>query len=461
MRLTPAPIPSAPEHRLHSQRGSLLVVALLFAAAISLALAGYLALARTTLKVAHRSYFVNDAANLAEAGLEEALYSFNLMATGTAKTDAWANWTFSGSDAMRTLAPFNRDQNAVAVVKVFVRGYDGTNPAPYAISQATITPFDGSRPIVKTLQISLAGGGHAVFGVAAINGLNLKGTTSANSFNSNPSNSPTGPWLAYSDSIANSNTAVTVLGGSIAIASGKIGGDLYLASGVAAPPASQVTGILATNFTLSFPLPVYPTAAGVSQSYNLGSSIPAILPAPGHQPASDGRYYYFVKNATISALQISAGRDVTIVGTGTNMTEGLSIQGTSSCYIYMDGTVTISKASGINNSSWAGALRIFTTTTGTCTMDNSSSIVACLYAPNATLSAKGGGSSGMLVGYFVARSIVTTGHMDFHFDEALHHYNEGTNPMSSSTTWKPRLWLDLQSAADRATVAGLTGNFMQ
>ncbi len=53
--------------RLPGERGSMLLTAMLFSIGIALVLGSYLALSLTSLKVAHRTYFANDAANLAEA----------------------------------------------------------------------------------------------------------------------------------------------------------------------------------------------------------------------------------------------------------------------------------------------------------------------------------------------------------------------------------------------------------
>ncbi len=430
----------------------MLLTAMLFAIGIALVLGSYLALSRTTLKLAHRSYFANDASNLAEAGLEEALYCFNQMAAGTAPATAWSGWTLSGADAKLTLPTFNRDQNGIGIVKVYVIGYDGSNATPTVLSQATITPFDGGAPVIKTVQMALKNNGAPIYGLVALHGLNFKGSNFADSFNSNPTNSPTGPWAAYSSAVAASKTSVVVLAGSVKVGSGKIYGDLKLGAPVATPPASDYTGTVTTNFTATFPMPVYPTAAAVSQSYNVSSTIPPALPRGGDLPAADGRYYYFCKNTTIGSVAIANGMNVTIVGTGTKLSAGLNILGTGTCFIYMDGVVTLSKGADLVNTGWAGALQIYTTTTGNCSIGNNSQIMACLYAPNADLTVSGSGSSGMLIGSFVADTITASNTMDFHFDEALRPFGSG---------WRLTGWLELQSAADRATVAGRTGNFLR
>ena len=176
----------SPALRFSDQRGSLLLVAMLVAAAIAIGLVGYLNVGRTSLKLAHRTFFAHDASSLAEAGLEESIYCFKQMNSGMTPATAWAGWTISGANAMRTLPPFNRDQNAIAIVKIYVKGYDGSDPSPYVISQATITPFDGSPPIVKIQRADFKLDGYSINGIVARNGLTWKGQASADSFNSNP-----------------------------------------------------------------------------------------------------------------------------------------------------------------------------------------------------------------------------------------------------------------------------------
>jgi hypothetical protein len=432
-----------------------LLTALLLAAGLALVLGSYLALSRTALKVAHRTFFASDAANLAEAGLEEALYCFNLMAAGTAPATAWTGWTVSGTNAMRTLTPLNRDQNAIGLIKVYVSGYDGSAAEPAVISQATVTPFDGGAPVIKTVHLAVRrNASSTAHGLVALNGLDFNNSAFADSFDSNPTASPTGPWLAYTSGRARSNASVVVLDGSVDIANGKIYGDLYLGPGVTPPSASDVTGTITTNYSATFPFPDYPTAAGVSQSYDLSTSIPGTLPRAGDLPASDGRYYYFVRNTTIRNFSVTANRDVTIVGTTTGMTSGITLPTTSTLHVFMDRALTLSSGNDLNVSGWAGALRIHTTTANDCNIGNNSQLVAWFHAPNAELRAVGTNSSNMLVGYFIADRIYASGSFDFHYDESL-------QPAASTSTYSVTRWLAFESAADRATVAGLTGGYLR
>ncbi|MDO8541644.1 MAG: hypothetical protein Q7S40_14500 [Opitutaceae bacterium] len=431
----------------------MLLVAILLVTVIAIGLVGYLSLSRTSAKLAHRTFFANDAANLAEAGLEEAIYCFNLMGSGTVAATAWTGWTISGTSAMRTLAPFNRDQNGVGIIKVYVEGYNGTNSTPFIISQAAITPFDGSAPIVKTLQVALKKGGGRNDGVVGLNGLTMKNVTAIDSFNSNPSQSATGPWRPYSTTIATANAPVVVADGTVNLGTGKIFGTLSLGPGVASPAASQVTGGILTNVSYAYSLPTYPTPTSVSQGYNVGGTLPVTLPVAGHLPASDGRYYYFTTD-DIAAVTITAGRNVTIVGTSSKLTSGLALEAGATCEIYIDGPVTLTKGRDITNSDWAGALQIYTTATGNCNIGDKSQFVGCLYAPYAALHANGNDPTNMIVGMFVAQTITISGNFDIHYDEALRAIS------STGNAWVVTSWFDRQSAADRSAVAGLTNNFL-
>lgn len=428
---------------------------MLISAVLGIGLVGYLALSRNALKLSHRTLFTNDAANLAEAGLEDALYCFNQLNAGVAQGTVWSGWTLASGNATRTLPSFNRDQQAVGTVKVFVRGYDTTVTDPFVVSQATIVPFDGSPPIVRVMRIGLLQSGVFINGVVGLKGLSLKGKPLIDSFNSNPINSPTGPWITYSSVIARANATAMVLSGTMDLGNGTVKGNVIVGPGVTPPPASQVTGTIQKDYTGGFQMPAYPTAAGVSKSYNLGSSLPAQLPATGHLPAADGKYYYFVNGATIGNLTIKTGTNVVIVGTTTQLSSGLKVTGTATCAIYMDGTISASSSGSLNNSNWAGALQIYTTTSAGCDISGNGELRASIYAPNSDLKASGGGNSGSIVGSVVAKTFTATGQMSFHYDEALKYLNT-----SSGSRWAVSSWEEVRLESDRSALAALTGGFL-
>lgn len=81
-------------HR-HTLRGSVVLVALCFVAVLSIAVTTYITLSHRALKLSNRSFQTSLSVQLAESGLEQALWAFN-------KND-WTGWTISGTTATRTL----------------------------------------------------------------------------------------------------------------------------------------------------------------------------------------------------------------------------------------------------------------------------------------------------------------------------------------------------------------------
>ncbi len=462
MPLPPSPSPAA--RRVRRQRGSLIITALLLAAVVGLGLAGYLALSQNALRLAHRTLFASDANNLAEAGLEEAIYCFNQMNSGNSVAKSWAGWTLSGANAMRTLTPFNRDQNAIGTVKVYVKGCDGSDADPYVISQATIAPFDRTPPIVRIMRLNVGKNAYFANGLVGINGLTMAGDGVANNYNSNPTSRPAGPWAKYASKDALGTTSVAISSGTLSVSkTASIKGDLYTGPGISATGIS-VTGTVYPNFTGVFPLPVYPSNSGASPSSGRrGKSksssaktapLGSVLPKSGDSPAADGRYYYFCDNTTIGKLTISAGAAVTIVGTKTDMVSGLVVKPNASCLIYIDGPIDLTGKDKNESGDWAGATQIFTTTTRGCKVDTDTLLCACIYAPNADLTFTGDRDlPTTIIGSFVARKIQANDNVNFIYDEALTTLHEGK-------IWNLSEWSEIRVSSDRAALGALTGNFL-
>src|SRR5438128_526774 len=86
-------------------RASVLIVAMLVSALIAVALASYLRLNLSSIRMAKRSFNGYAAINLAEAGAEEGVWSFNRATHGD--TTAWNTWSRSGSAAWQKFSGFD------------------------------------------------------------------------------------------------------------------------------------------------------------------------------------------------------------------------------------------------------------------------------------------------------------------------------------------------------------------
>lgn len=83
--------------RAQPTRGSVLITALIFGIFIAITLGSYLKLSTNSLKLSHRTFFADAANNLAEAGLEEAVWSFNQLGYATSSSAIAAAWQSTGS----------------------------------------------------------------------------------------------------------------------------------------------------------------------------------------------------------------------------------------------------------------------------------------------------------------------------------------------------------------------------
>src|SRR3954463_2444197 len=139
-----------------SERGSLLIVAMIMSAVIAISIASYIRLGVQSQKMSNRAFYNNGAMNLAERGMEEAMYSINKMVNDA--TYDWSGWTKvnSNADAEQKWTGYTFDQKATGMVRVYVEHYDGTL-APTIIARSTITLGGASSaPIEKWIKVKLA-----------------------------------------------------------------------------------------------------------------------------------------------------------------------------------------------------------------------------------------------------------------------------------------------------------------
>jgi hypothetical protein len=80
------------------------------------------------------------------------------------------------------------------------------------------------------------------------------------------------------------------------------------------------------------------------------------------------------------------------------------------------------------------------------------SLACTCYAPNAAISAKGGGNSGVIYGAFVGYTVAMTGNDSFHYDENL--ANAANSNMMTPTKWR-----ELVTASDRTTYSSQFSTF--
>ena len=462
---------------LAKSRGALLIVALILAAVIGNSLVSYIRLGRTSLTISNRALYHNAAMNLAENGMEEAMYSINRMATTGSYSWSGDHWTapVSGStnNARRKWTGTEFDQNARGEVRVFVYNYDGTG-SPLIVARSLITLGGGSAAgsaIEKWVAVKLRRTSKFANGLVAKETITFSGNNATvDSWNSEQDRATTGLPTAYSLGVRKDNGSVGSLSvsvGSIAVQNADIFG--FAATGGALPSVGSngrvgtfTTALgtmdmtrISTDFTANLDPVAQPTGGswigtigvgtlGTAGATNVWKGLKIDL--VGGPVGSN----LVIKGNVTLYLEATAGNPaITISGNG-----GLVIDPGASLIIYTAGEIKIAGNGVLNGGSTAAVanqpinFQLWGTSTSTTTkqaveIKGNGVLSGVVYAPNASVTIVGNGD---VMGSVVANDIKVTGEANFHYDESLGNFGGG-NP------FRVTRWDELTTADARATYA--------
>ncbi len=477
-------------HRTRSgERGSVLIVSMILCAIISVSLSSYLQLSRSTLTNSNAGLYNHAAMNLAENGLEEAVYAINKTVA-----DSSYDWDANGwdtaspvpaGDARRRLPEsgyYSFDQGVKGYVRVYVLGYNGASPR--AMARSTIL-IPNSRTIEKWVEVRLRRSSRFSNGLVAKDSLSFSGSNaSVDSWNSkkNDDGSARATPVAYSDAVKDdkgSIGSISVGVNAVLVQNAKIWG--YAATGGAQPSVGS-NGLIgpfgtddgdvdatrvSTDFAANFD--------NISNPSNGGDNIGDItddlsLPRSSDTAAADSKYYYTVGqiNFNNKALSIqkktSASPAVHVVITLTNVTTSIDIGGGSGALniesgskleVYAPGDVKIAGNGVMNGGSTAAtanlpdAFQLYgTKTSGTQDIQISGNGVlsGVVYAPFGSVKINGNGD---VCGSVVANDITVVGNATFHYDESL-------SEMDGNSPYRISLWREISSATDRSDITVLS-----
>jgi hypothetical protein len=409
------------------RRGSVLIIAMLVAALIALVLGSYLSLSLSTAHFANRTFYSNASFNLAEAGAEEAVWSFNRLTNGA--SDGWTAWSNNGNDAWQKFDGFAFGANATGSVKVYVVNYHppSVSVVPKVIALASVAPGTDA-PITKMLELTLSRRSHFASGLIAQNSLTFKGqNATVDSWNSAGT-----PPVPYSAAVRDDHGSVdsgTVQNIARLTNRADIWG--YVATSGAQPDVGSSGSIRGTTT----PVGVQIDPNRVSTDFNANLD-PVTAPTGGTTigPITSTATLGTLGAATswrCDSISLGGSQTLTILGQVTLvLTAGsgfaaLDITGNatihipagSSLVLYAEGDIIA--GSGINNDNIQPiTCQLWGTNTSTAgqTIDLSGNgtIKAVVYAPDATVKL-----SGEMMGSIVTRDILITGNAKFHYDESL------------------------------------------
>jgi hypothetical protein len=487
-------------HSFRASRGSVLLIALMFAAIIGVSLSSYIALANNSLKQSSRSFYASSAVNLAESGLELAVACFNQVDEVGAAA-AWTGWTLDNTpfdatgspftpSAVRTLSGFDLGPGATGTVKIFAHHYAGSTAAePKLVAQATITQAHGPA-ITKIIEVTLRKRSLLGDGVSAIENITCNGGNfQGHSWDSDPDNSASTAPEAYPGTLGETaNLTMGSVSGNINLGSGgevwgyaKVsdethtitGGSVHGAgsAGTADDPARRTD-----DFDANFPTPTPPSPTIFS---TISSDIvnTATFPRGGDNAETVGTeqiyYYKFSASSEVrlnnnETLTIEPNKNVVFIMTSheTNAQGSITISGTGAAGVYIganstfnlytNGDVSIAGSGVVNPNLDTKSFMVWGTETVSPTSQDinikgNGVLTGVVYAPNAAVTLSGGGASGgTMYGAVVGRSVTFNGNTSFYYDEALADLTFG-NP------YGPSKWKELQSAGERQVYATVLG----
>jgi Tfp pilus assembly protein PilX len=458
---------------LRSNRGSVLIVALILSAVVAISLTSYVRLGVSSQRISNRALYNNAAMNLAENGLEEAMYSINKMVADSSYN--WSGWKNNGTDAWAqfpTSGTYTFDQKTTGYVRIYVQNYKGVS-APTIISKATINLGGAaSAPIEKWVEVKLAKTSKFANGLVAKDTILFKGNNATvDSWNSEMGGA--GTYTPFSNLVKKDNGSVgsvSISVDSVLVQNADIWG--YVSTNNADDPTDNVgangsiLGANSVNDGTWKKANVDPNRVSTQFSANFDPvSMPTLstpLGSLGTTTTLTSGTYTYSSISLAAANQLNISGNVVILITASAGSSAIDIKGNAginiapgaSLKIYTAGDIAIGGNGVANGGTMAATanapvkFQIYGTSTSTSTDQNISIagngvLSGIIYAPNGDVKINGNGD---VMGSVVAEDITLVGNAKFHYDESLGNLDTG-NP------FRVAKWKELTTAADRAAVA--------
>jgi len=456
-----------------------MIVALILSAVIAISLASYIRLGVTSQAISNRALYNNAAMNLAENGLEEAMYSINKMVADS--TYDWTDWKNDGtaddSNAWRRFPSGNGtytfDQNAKGYVRVYVTNYKGVK-APVITTRATINLGGAaSAPIEKWVEVTLTKTSKFANGLVAKDTILFKGNLpTVDSWNSEKDG--VGTYTPFSDAVKNDKGSVgsiSVSLDSILVKNADIWG--YVSTNNADDPTSDVykngsvlgkdsvydpatwqtknvdPNRISTQFSANFDPVTMPSSSGsigkitTPGTYGSNSTTTTVV-CDSISLSGKDEIVHFKGDVTLIILAPENTEAIKITGNGS----GFTVDAGGTLKIYTAGNIDLTGQGIINTDGAPKNVQIFGTSTSTSSdqdikIAGGGTFSGVIYAPNGSVTLNGDGS---MKGSVVAEDITLTGNANFHYDESLGNLTTG-NP------FRVGKWKELTSATDRTAVS--------
>jgi Tfp pilus assembly protein PilX len=436
-----------------SVRGSAIITVLVLAAATAVIASGFLIRSAQEARLATRSFNQAIALNLAEAGVEEALFAANTGAFNSA--NGWQLASGSTTDYVKSITTgFDFQQTTGAI---YLRA-DNANGASPVITATSVVTVPNQPKIIKQVRIGATTPGRLFAnGIVSKGNVTFSGSADLDSYDSSVG--------AYNSATNRSDRATLAALGTVQI-SGSATVYGYVATSGTAPNvggAGRIYGATSpaspkvdpsrvrTDFSANLLDATAPTGTTISLG-TLNSSL--TLPRGGDAAGASGRYLYRASAMELNGVAVLTingpvdlivDADATVNGSAKILINSGS---TPSLNLYCAYNVTLNGAGMVNNTGNPAKTTIWGTkaSTGTQTIDmnGSASFIGTIYAPNGNVTLNGAAG---VFGAVIGKAVTVSGSGDVHYDVQLAQaaIAGGPNPAagSSSGALRVRSWSEL------------------
>lgn len=334
-------------------RGAALLAALCFAAVLTISLGSYMTLCYRELALSSRTMQGTRAVELAETGMEDALWALN-------KND-WSTWTITGTTATKTISGITFDGGVTGSISLRVTSYDGSAGTRTVTVTGTTTTASGEQ-VSRTLTSSSARAPLFLNAVAGTNGtVSFASGGTIDSYDSAvgtyASQTPGYSAVVASEASATSSATVTLTNAQIKgyVASRYAGGPSYSTSAKLLGPTTPVTTRIDTARVSSSPYqPVFTIKTITGSGSTLSNPVAGSTTTIGNASDTTPAIYYSTGLDLTSTTKIIVNGPVRLVVSGVFYV-GLH-GGTPSIEVASTGTLEVFAASdiaiygnGINN----------------------------------------------------------------------------------------------------------------
>lgn len=459
------------------RRGSVLLVGMMLASILAVSLVSYINLSRTSLQLSQRALWANAAMNLAENGLEEAMYSLNRRVSDPSYSWRNAGWGTDDDEAWRKWTNLPVDGAASGEIRVYVYNYTGES-APVVVARGIVRPPVGSGApnaekwvLIRTRRATKFANGLVAREFIRFNG----SSATVDSWISQPDSGGINTYSSLRARDQASVGSVSVAVNAVSVQNARIWG--YASTGGALPqvgpqgsigPFGSGNGFIdmnrvSTHFFANFEagfssrvVAAFPLPASTSDLAKLSTNAP-----PALVRLSSGKFRLASPlKLNSSVLEISGPVELFINATpGAN---GLEIGGNGAINILSSGSLTIYTlcdvsiaGNGLLNGGSTGTtaglpskFQLYGQSTAATlkqkiTIAGNAALSGAIYAPNASVTISGGGSSDRdVLGSIVANDITFNGNVQFHQDESL-------AKLTTAAPYRLTSWNELTTVTER------------